>query len=223
MPAIRAAAAAPWATEAGMSFGPWHTPATNTPSVIVATGSSFGWRSVYQPAMLHEMPHFRPISLASVCGSIAPISTTISTGMRRCLPSSVSSTWTIELALSGGLAGGVGHFGDLAADEMHRLPPAAVDRTPRSPSSESACRCRTSTPRPWSFPGPGVRTSAPPCSRPTSNRDCVLASRLPTQWMIATDFGSVLPSRRTILPLVGPAALQSRSNSRFVKTLGSRP
>ncbi len=32
-------------------------PATNTPSVIVATGSSFGCRSVNQPSMLHEMPH----------------------------------------------------------------------------------------------------------------------------------------------------------------------
>ena len=41
-------------------------------------------------------------------------------------------------------------------------------------------------------------------------------SRLPTQWMMATDLGSVLPSRSTILPLVGPAALQSRSNSMFV-------
>ena len=60
MPGTRAAAAAPWATEAGMSLGPWQAPATNTPSVIVATGSSFGCRSVYQPAMLHEMPHFRP-------------------------------------------------------------------------------------------------------------------------------------------------------------------
>jgi hypothetical protein len=48
-------------------------------------------------------------------------------------------------------------------------------------------------------------------------------SRLPTQWMIATDFGSVTPSRSVTLPSVGPAALVSRSNSRLVKTLGSRP
>ncbi len=48
-------------------------------------------------------------------------------------------------------------------------------------------------------------------------------SRLPTQWMMAISLGSVLPSRSTILPLVGPAALQSRSNSMLVKTLASRP
>ena len=48
-------------------------------------------------------------------------------------------------------------------------------------------------------------------------------SRLPTQWMTATRFGSVTPSRRTILPVVGPAALHSRSNSRLVKTFASRP
>ena len=41
-------------------------------------------------------------------------------------------------------------------------------------------------------------------------------SRLPTQWMMATDFGSVLPSRSRILPFVGPAALHNRSNSMFV-------
>ena len=41
--------------------------------------------------------------------------------------------------------------------------------------------------------------------------------------MIATACGSVTPSRRTMLPLVGPAALLIRSNSRLVKTFGSRP
>ena len=68
-----------------MSLGPWQAPAMNTPSVIVATGSSLGCRSVNQPAMLQEMPHLRPISLASSRGSSADISTTMSTGMRRCL------------------------------------------------------------------------------------------------------------------------------------------
>ncbi len=48
-------------------------------------------------------------------------------------------------------------------------------------------------------------------------------SRLPTQWISATLLGSVTPSRSTILPSVGPAALHMRSNSRLVKTFASRP
>ena len=36
----RAAAAAPWATQLGMSLGPWQAPAMKIPSVMVATGSS---------------------------------------------------------------------------------------------------------------------------------------------------------------------------------------
>ena len=51
----------------------------------------------------------------------------------------------------------------------------------------------------------------------------VFLSRLPTQCTMAMRFGSVTPSRSTIFPLVGPAALQSRSNSRLVNTLASRP
>ena len=39
----------------------------------------------------------------------------------------------------------------------------------------------------------------------------------------AMDSGSVLPSRSTIRPSVGPEALHIRSNSRLVKTLASRP
>ena len=38
-----------------------------------------------------------------------------------------------------------------------------------------------------------------------------------------TALGAVLPSRRTILPSVGPAALHKRSNSRLVYTFGYRP
>src|SRR3990170_2803355 len=68
MPCTREAAAAPWETESGMSFGPWQTPAINTPSVIVATGSSLGWRSVNQLSMLHEMPKRTAVSLASARG-----------------------------------------------------------------------------------------------------------------------------------------------------------
>src|SRR3990172_8419195 len=68
MPCTREAAAAPWATESGMSLGPWHVPAMNTPLVIVATGSNLGWRSVNQPSMLQEMPKPTEVSLASARG-----------------------------------------------------------------------------------------------------------------------------------------------------------
>ena len=43
----------------------------------------------------------------------------MSTGIRRCLPSRVSSHLDDELALLGGHAGGVGDLGHLAADEVH--------------------------------------------------------------------------------------------------------
>ena len=42
-----------------MSFGPWHAPATNTPSVMVATGSSLGCRSVNQPSALQRDAAFQ--------------------------------------------------------------------------------------------------------------------------------------------------------------------
>ena len=44
------------ATLVGISFGPWTQPATKTPSVMVATGSSFGCFSIAQPSKLHEIP-----------------------------------------------------------------------------------------------------------------------------------------------------------------------
>ena len=44
-----AAAAEPWATEAGMSLAPWQTPARNTPAVLVSTGLSFTWLSMKKP------------------------------------------------------------------------------------------------------------------------------------------------------------------------------
>ena len=50
----------------------------------------------------------------------------------------------------------------------------------------------------------------------------VFLSREPTQWMMATARGSVTPSRSTMRPPVGPAALLMRSNSMLVKTLGRR-
>ena len=61
----RAAAAAPWATLLGMSLGPWAAPAMKTPSVIVATGSSFGCFSMNQPLALQDMPKRRATSFAS--------------------------------------------------------------------------------------------------------------------------------------------------------------
>ena len=124
MPEIRAAAAAPWATEAGISLGPWHAPAMNMPSVMVATGSSFGCRSVNQPRMLQEMPHLRPSSLASAWGSKAPMRITMSKGRRRCLPISVSSNCTISLPPSDG---------DLAAS----VTSATLPRTKCMPSVNS--------------------------------------------------------------------------------------
>ena len=48
------------------------------------------------------------------------------------------------------------------------------------------------------------------------------SSRLPTQWMIATLFGSS-PFFNNTLPVVGPAELTMRSNSRLVITLSNLP
>ena len=56
------------------------------PSVIVATGSSLGCRSMKKPfevaAHAEELRHLR----ASWRGSMPTLRTTMSTGMRRCLP-----------------------------------------------------------------------------------------------------------------------------------------
>ena len=85
-----------------MSFGPWQAPAMKTPSVIVATGSSLGWRSVSQPSMLQESPKRRAVSFASARGSRAPIRMTMSTGRRCCRPRRVSSYCRISLPSSPG-------------------------------------------------------------------------------------------------------------------------
>ena len=63
MPAMRAAGRAPWPPKPGCPR-PWQT-RRRTRVGHRGHGSSFGWRSVYQPAILHEMPHLRPNSLAS--------------------------------------------------------------------------------------------------------------------------------------------------------------
>ena len=102
IPWMRAAAAAPWDTESGMSFGPWQAPAMKTPSVMVATGSSLGWRSVSHPSMLQESPNLSAVSLASARGSRAPMSRTMSTGRRCCRPRRVSSYCRMSLPSSPG-------------------------------------------------------------------------------------------------------------------------
>src|SRR5512145_367879 len=61
----RAEAAAPCATLDGISLGPCAQPTMNTPSVMVATGSSFGCFSVNQPSIEQEIPNNLPTSLAS--------------------------------------------------------------------------------------------------------------------------------------------------------------
>ena len=48
-PITLAAAPLPCATEDGMSFGPWATPARNTPAVLVSTGRSLQWDSMKNP------------------------------------------------------------------------------------------------------------------------------------------------------------------------------
>ena len=75
----------------------------NMPSVMVATGSSLGCFSIYQPSAAarnaEQLGDFFGILHAA---PIAADRMTISTGMRRCLPASVSSTWMINLPSSPG-------------------------------------------------------------------------------------------------------------------------
>jgi hypothetical protein len=87
------------------------------PSVIVATGSNFGCRSIIHPSVLQECQISWPF-LCDLRAAQACRRTTISTGMRLCLPIRVSSAWTISLPSSPGLAGSIGHFGHPAANEM---------------------------------------------------------------------------------------------------------
>ena len=69
LPSTRAAAAAPWTTLAGISFGPCAQPAMKMPSVMVATGSSLGCLSMYQPLDEQEMPKSLAVAFASWRGS----------------------------------------------------------------------------------------------------------------------------------------------------------
>ena len=107
-----------------MSFGPWHAPAMKMPSVIVATGSSLGCRSMNQPSMLHEMPNF----LADLLG----VGARLQPGRQdhhvdRDAPLLADQRvfhLDDQLALFAGQAGGVGHLGHLAAHEDACPPPA---------------------------------------------------------------------------------------------------
>ena len=112
-----AAAADPCATLAGISFGPTAQPATRIPSVMVVTGSSLTCRSMKNPSTLQEMPNILATSLASSCGSRPVERITISTGMRHCLPTRVSSAWTISLFSSSGDPGNIRNFRYSSADE----------------------------------------------------------------------------------------------------------
>ena len=99
-----AAAAEACATVWGISLGDWQHPTTKIPSFMVATGSSLGCFSRKNPSALRLMENFRPTSSASARGSIAVLSTTISTGTRRCRPTRVSSPMIISLPSSSGLS-----------------------------------------------------------------------------------------------------------------------
>src|SRR3990172_6629223 len=95
-----AAAASAWATVSGMSLGPWHAPAMNTPSFSVATGASFGWRSKKKPSAEQDMFRSRRTSSRSGWGSKATLRTTMSAGMRRTVPRRVSSATTTSFPSS---------------------------------------------------------------------------------------------------------------------------
>ena len=74
-----------------------------TPSVNVETGASFGCRSRNQPSLEHDMLNIRRTSSASSRASRPVESTTMSTGMRRTRPASVSSTRMTSLSFSIGV------------------------------------------------------------------------------------------------------------------------
>ena len=223
IPCTRAAAAAPWETESGMSFGPWQVPAMNTPSVIVATGSSLGCRSVNQSSMLHEMPKRR----ADLLG-VGP---------------------RLEGAQQDDH---VDRDAALTADRACPRPGRSACRPRpgrRAASVTSATRPRTKC-MPFLLQ-PVVELLVVLVQRPHVDVEGVdlgpglLHHQVPelqgahaahgravrvVALVAAADavdqgdrLGLVTPSRRTILPSVGPAALHMRSNSRLVKTLASRP
>src|SRR5512136_2761419 len=75
---ILAADAAPSAdaTVSGISFGPWQTPATKTPAVVVPQGFSFGWASRSHPSIEQDTPKSLRVLLVSSFGSTAAARTT---------------------------------------------------------------------------------------------------------------------------------------------------
>ena len=174
-PRIRAAAAAPLATLAGMSRGPRAQPAAKTPSVIVATGSSFGWRSMIQPSELQVMPKRR----ADVVGVGRRLQTRREDDHVDRDPALPGGQGVLDLddepAVLGRLlrvADHVGHLGDPAADEDRALLLEPLVELVVALRRASACRCRTRRPSRRCARGPGGRTSGSACSRSPSSRGC---------------------------------------------------
>ena len=175
LPRMRAAAAAPLETLAGMSRGPSAQPAAKTPSVMVATGSSLGWRSITQPSELQPMPKRRATSWASWVGSrptdridhvhrdasLAPGQRVLhlddQPAVLRCLV---------------GHAQHIGHLRHPAADEGGALLLDAPVELVVTPFRACACRCRTRRPPRRCAPARGARTSATACSRSPSSTRC---------------------------------------------------
>ncbi len=95
-PALEAAAE-PEATDAGISFGPWHAPAKKTPSVGLSIGRSLGWYSVNHPPGPCWMFSTELTESTSGCGTAAWLSMTISYSYSVTNPSVISSEWTNRL------------------------------------------------------------------------------------------------------------------------------
>ena len=151
---MRAAAAAPWATEAGNVLRALahagHEHAVGHRGHGVELRVALGVPAGHAARNAALQAQFLGVGLRL---QSRPSGSTMSTGMRRCLPSSVSSTWTISLPCSDGLAGGVGHFGHLAADEMHALFQQPLIELLVVLHRRPHVDVERSTPRPWSFPG----------------------------------------------------------------------
>ena len=133
----------------GCPVGRAQQPAAKTPSVIVATGSSLGCRSMIQPSELQEMPKRRATSLASARGSRPTERMTMSTGIRRCWPARVSSTWTISRPSSAASSGSRRASVTSATrprTKMRALVQDALVELVVALARACACRCRTRRP-----------------------------------------------------------------------------
>jgi hypothetical protein len=102
---IRAVVARACATVSGMSFGEAQAPAMNTPSVVVDTGSSFGWLSMNHPSLSRLMFTRRATLAESSRASMPTIRTTMSAGISTSSPESISFSRTSMLQPSSFRAG----------------------------------------------------------------------------------------------------------------------